>query len=171
VLNLAILAVGGWFLTSKIMSSSSQLTEEKGVLETTQKNWEQISHSQKELQLIKPELAKIDAAFVPKDQPIEFINLLEDLAQRTNNLFEISLTTVSNPKKKEDGLSFQIRLTGSFLNLMHFLNYMQNMKYRIQIESLDVSAYGAGGASTTKEGKQIPANSVLSTISIKALTN
>ena len=169
VANLTILVVGGWFLTSQIVSSSAQLTEKKGMLEATQKNWGQITHSQKELQSIKPELVKIDEAFVPEDQPIEFINLLESLAQRTNNLFEISLTQVSDPKKKEDGLFFQVRLTGSFSNLILFLNYLQNMKYRIQVRSLNINAYG-GGVASIKE-VEVPANSVYGIIDLKALTN
>jgi len=170
VLNLAVLLGGGWFLTSKIISSSAQLAREKGMLEATQENWQQISHSQKELQTIKPQLAKIDEAFVPKNEPIGFINLLESLAQRTDNVFGINLTSQTpDPKKKEDFLLFQINLTGKYSNLMHFLNYLQNMKYRVQIQSLDVSAYGEGAAQTS-EGKQIPHNSVYSIINLKALT-
>ena len=167
VASLAILGGGGWFLTSQIISSSAQLTEQKGMLEATQINWDQITRSQKELQSIKPELARIDEAFVPKDQPIEFINLLESLAQRTHNLFEISLTT-GDVKKKEDGLFFQVRLTGSFSNLMHFLNYLQNMKYRVQVRTLDINAYGGGGSTG---GTEVPARSVYSVIDLKALTN
>ena len=170
VLNLAILLLGGWFLTSKIISSSAQLTEEKGVLEATQKNWEQITRSQKELQSIRPELAKIDEAFISKTEPIEFINLLESLAQKTNNLFEIDLLTLgADPKKKEDALLFQIRLTGNFVNLIHFLSYLENMKYQTQVQILNVSRV-AQGAAQTNRGESIPSGSVYSIINLEAFT-
>ena len=170
VLNLVILFLGGWFLTSKIISSSAQLTEEKGVLEVTQKNWEQITRSQKETQSIKSELAKIDEAFVSKNEPIEFIDLLENLAQKTNNLFGIELMTLgADPKKSENALLFQIRLTGNFSNLMHFLNYLENMKYQAQVQTLNISRVGAS-ASQTSGGQQIPSDSVYSIINLKTFT-
>lgn len=170
ILNLAILLAGGWFVTSKIISSSAQLAEKKGALEATQKNWEQISRSQKELQAIKPQLEKIDESFVLINQPIEFINLLESLAQKTNSLFEIDLMSLgADSNKKEDAISFQIRLTGTFANLMHFLNYLENMKYLAQVQSLDVSQVAAG-ASRTNEGQEIPTGSVYSTVNLKAYT-
>jgi hypothetical protein len=170
VLNLAILLFGGWFVTFKIISSSAQLAEKKAVMEATQKNWGEISRSQKELQAIKPHLEKIDGAFVSNNQPIEFINLLENLAQRTSNLFEINLMNLgADSKKKEDSISFQIRLAGTFGNLMHFLNYLENMKYFVQVQSLDVSQVAAG-ASRINEGEEIPAGSVYSTINLKAYT-
>jgi hypothetical protein len=169
-LNLSILLLGGWFLTDKIMSSSNLLAEKKGEIEATQKSWEQITRSQKDLQLIKPELAKIDEAFVPKNQPIEFINQLENLAQKTSNLFEIDLLTLGgDPKKPENAIAFQIRLTGTFPNLMHFLRYLENMKYFAQVQSMNISRV-APGVVKTEAGEDIPAQSVYSIINLKALT-
>jgi hypothetical protein len=172
ILDLTILALGGWFLTSKIISASSQLTEEIGILEATQKSWDQIMHSQKDLLVIKPELARIDGAFVSANEPIEFINLLENLAQKTSNLFEINLMSLAaDPKKKdkESALVFQIRLSGSYTNLMHFLSYLENMKYETQVQSVDISASPAG-ALQASNGQQISANNVNSVINLKVYT-
>jgi hypothetical protein len=170
ILNLAILLAGGWFITSKIINSSAQLAEKKSVMDATQKNWGEISLSQKDLQAIKPQLEKIDGSFISNNQPIEFINLLETLAQRTNSLFEINLMSLgADSNKKENSILFQISLTGTFGNLMHFLNYLENMKYLVQIQSVDVSQV-AGGVARTNEGQEIPAGSVYSIINLKAYT-
>lgn len=170
IINLAILSLGSWFLTSRTMSSSNQLAEEKGVFEAIYKNWEQISQAQNKLDETKPQIDKLNQAFVSKTEPIGFINSLENLALKTNNAFEIDLTSAgADSKKKDSALYFQIKLAGSFSDAMHFLNYLENMEYRVQIQSLDISKISTRPPEISG-AKEIPANSIFTLINLKAFT-
>jgi len=170
ILNLAILSFGSWFLTSRVMSSSGQLAEEKGAFEAIYKNWEQISQAKNELEKTKPQIDRLNQAFVSKTEPIGFINSLENLAQKTNNAFEINLiSSGADNKKKDSALYFQIKLAGSFSDAMHFLNYLENMEYRVQIQSLDISKISTRPPEISGV-KEIPTNSIFTLINLKAFT-
>jgi len=159
VLNLAILVGGGWFITGKIMEASAQLKQKEGYLWTIQNSWQASQGGRSGLDEAKDELAKINSSFVPVDQPIGFINQIESLAQKTNNVLTINLMSLGgteNGKNKDSGknkkneLSFQMATTGSFANFMHFLKYLENMEYYVRIDSFNISATGGPGG--TAEG-------------------
>lgn len=152
------------------MNASSQLSEKKGLTEAIYKNWDKLSAAQKSLDEVGPQIDTLNQSLINKDEPIDFINTLENLARDTDNIFEINLTnSQADPKKKEDALFFQIKLAGSFSNAMHFLNYLENMKYRAQIQSLDISKTGTI-VFESSENKEIPPGSVYTTIGLKAFT-
>ncbi len=170
--NLLILFFGVWFITSKIVVSNQELKEQKAALAAIYQGWQQMGHEQKELQGIEPQLKGLDDALLRTDEPVEFISTLENLAQKTDNLFQISLISGALKEKSENqiqqkSVSFQVSLAGSFANFMHFLRYLENMKYYTSVESIQIGQAGGAGLSQKLEWKEIPAGSVLSTINIK----
>lgn len=172
VVNLVILGFGIWFLTAKIAFTSSQLKERKSALADLYQGWQQMSREQKELQKIEPQLAKLNQAFISGEHPLAFINLVEVLAQKTNNLFEINLIPGPQDSEKEEAgaLFFQISLAGSFSNFMHFLRYLENMEYYTEVTTLQVSQITGQNIVQKPEWGQIPAGSVFSIINLKVLT-
>lgn len=169
-LNLLILGLGTWFLTSKIINASKFLEEKKAALDAVFKGWEQMAHEQRDLQKIKPQLEQIDSALVSPEEPIEFINSLENLAQKTSNLYQINVATQPAQKGKASeakSLSLQISLAGSFTNLMHFLKYLENLKYFTQVESLQISQ-ASGAIAGKPEWKEVPPGSASGVINLKA---
>lgn len=172
--NLAVLGLGGWFLTSKIISQSQALENKKAELEAAQNSWQEAVRQQKEIGETEAGLAQMQQLLVPSGQPLDFINSLENLAQKTNSLFDISLLAPSPSQKtnKETNiLRFQIQLGGSFVNFMHFLKYLENMKYLVQEESLNLSRQSGQSQSSQEGWKALPSGSVFGTINIKVFTS
>lgn len=172
VVNLLILFFGAWFVTSKIVASNQELKEQKAALAAIYQGWQQMGREQKELQGIEPQLKGLDDALLRTDEPVEFISTLENLAQKTDNLFQISLISGASQGQSENqiqqkSVSFQVSLAGSFANFMHFLRYLENMKYYTDIETIQIGRAGGAGLSQKSEWKEIPEGSVLSTINIK----
>ncbi len=172
VLGVAVLALGSWFLTVEIIKTSQDLQEKKTALETTYASWQQLKEGRKELEKIKPELDKVNGAFVSLDQPIGFINLLEDLARKTGNVYEINLVRGLGEALEKEGknLTFEINLGGSFINFMHFLKYLENMEYYGKVQSLQVQQIKGAAVSNKPDWKEIPEGSVFGVINLEAFT-
>lgn len=171
ILNLIVLLFGGWFLMYRIIEGNTQLKEKKASLAIIEQNWQEIKLGQDTLQQIKPDVAKTDQSFVSTRDPVQFIKSLENLAQKTNNLFEIHQITFSEETTPEENiLPFQIYLGGSFPDLMHFLNYVENMEYYVKIESVQISQLGTQNIGRS-QWKDLPSDSLFSVINLKAFTN
>lgn len=172
VLDICILILGGWFLTSKIIDSSNQLEEKKAAVSAIYQGWQEMSAEQRQMDKIKPEVELLNQGLVSAEQPIELINLLENLAQKTNNLYNMNLAPasldVSSGKNGPPALLFQITLGGSFPNFMHFLSYLENMKYLNKIESIEIQE--AGSASGFSKDWNLPPGNVYSVIGLRIYT-
>jgi len=165
-----ILGSGVWFLTSKVIVSSANLQDKKAAVELVYQSWQETGSAQRELEKVKPQLEKINQIFVLKDQPLDFVKMLEDLARKTDNLYLINLVTPAEETKKADTLSFQIQLDGSFVNLMHFVKYLENMKYYTEIDSMQINQIGVGETPNEDEWKEVAPGSIYSVINLKVLT-
>ncbi|MFH0852677.1 MAG: hypothetical protein V1845_03685 [bacterium] len=168
---LLALVAGSWFLTDKIMTSSAELKEEKASLEGTYKSWQDVRPVEKELEKIKPEVEKMEEGIISEKDQIEFLKTLESLAKKTSNLYKIVLLSgATNEENKEKALSFQIHLAGSYPNFMHFLGYLENLKYSLRVETLQVSEIKQESVIGVSEWENIPSGSVYSIISLKVFT-
>jgi hypothetical protein len=164
VLNLAVLVLGVWFLTSKIISDSSRLGEKKMALEEISQGQNQIENAK--IEEINFEMDNFWQSFFSKDQPIKFINALEEFAQKTNNDLEINLLAAPEEAKGESALWFRVSLAGSFNNFMHFLKYLENMKYYVQIQQIQMSRVGV--SSDNPNLRNLGPGDVQSAINLKA---
>ncbi len=172
VFCLLVLILGSWFFTSKIAASSSSLREKKAEIEAVYQSWQGLSQNQRDLQDMKDGLSKLNSAFVSLQSPYDFINSLEELAKSTALSYEIKLVTQGDiSQTKEKAVAFQIEFIGSFSNLMRFLKYLENMKYYTQVDSLQVSKIGEGGAQIKTDLNDLPPGSVQGMITLKAFIN
>lgn len=85
---------------------------------------------------IEPQIPEINKYFLEPGEAIDFILAVEEIATLSSNYQEIKGVGSS---KEEDILSFQISLWGSFPNLIKFLARLENMKYFIDIYSLQIA--------------------------------
>ena len=82
----------------------------------------------------QPSFDKISKLFIDKDAPIDFIKFLENTAHSSGLVIDISSASV-NPKSETepwDSISFQLNLTGSFDDLMIFLQKLEASPYLIK---------------------------------------
>ncbi|MBI4708838.1 MAG: hypothetical protein HY764_01380, partial [Candidatus Portnoybacteria bacterium] len=79
VLDLVFLIVGGWLLTHQVIKSSQQLSDRKFALDNNLKASQTMYKDRQEMEKKKEEIDKIKQSFIAKNEPIGFINLMEDL--------------------------------------------------------------------------------------------
>lgn len=109
-------------------------------------------------QSYQPNLEKINQLFVNKEFPVEFISFLEESAKKDQLAMEISSMTAE--KKETDPWSsfvFQIKVTGSFPDLMKFMAKLENIPYLTEVQNFKANEISSGKAKTEKT-KEISAD-------------
>ncbi len=122
----------------KLKSEEFLLTKEKLILLESQLR--QIDELRRVEEKIKPVSEKIEALFIDKETPVEFVSFLENLSQNC----EVSLKISPAPSKEIQNetwpfLDFQIGLAGSFPNISRFLEKLEFGPYLIKIENLNIT--------------------------------
>lgn len=156
-------------LISKIKSTSFDLIQKKEILEDLEKNQQKISRLEKEYQLIKPELIKIEQNLLQQpEKTLDFIVALEGIAQKSNNQYEIK--PIEQPKKESSSsLDFQVSLWGNFPNLIRFLVYLENMPYLIEVTKIQIQRISQEGI-IKKELTGLLIGDVATNLNIKVYT-
>jgi len=171
ILNLAILFSGAWFLTNMIIANSQDYQRKQADLKVAQEEWQLASQQQKEFKKIETELEKINQSFLPPNKPTEsigLIKLLENLAQKTGNSFEINLIPAP-PGATANDLFFHISLTGTFQNFMHFLRSVENMKYYAEVKLVQINRAGGQALPAAPGSPEIVVANVSSVINLRIL--
>lgn len=102
--------------------------EEISILE----NFNQVKEIQKEREKIE----KIKEALFNPENPVPFIEFVENLAKEEN--LEFSLNTKEDKNQKEKVI-FSIAFSGELENIFNFLKKLENSPYFLRIESLKLS--------------------------------
>jgi type II secretory pathway component PulM len=135
-------------LISKIKKEGKVLISKKQMMEFFYDDWRTLENAKKEYQKIQKEMDSL-SALLPLNETIKFIMSLENIAQITNNQEEISVLnygsqSVAESQKKQpqkDSLSFQVKLQGSFPNLIKFLTYLENNSYYNDVNSIQIQRF------------------------------
>lgn len=121
-------------LLREIKSTSASLGEKKeklNILEKAdQKYLEQLEIDYEET---KKDLSLVESAFLISDQAVDFIVELETFASLTFNTLEIK--SVNYPV-------FSLHTIGSFSNLMKYLAWLENGRYFVNIDSINIRRIG-----------------------------
>lgn len=142
IMSIVLLLIFGAILPllNKIKSASSNLSKNQAATENLYADWLSLRISEKDLNKIDQE--KLEKNFLDPDRPMDFILNLENGIQKANLQHEIKIFTLSpsQTKEKSQTIPFQIALWGNFPNFMHFLDYLENMPYYAEIDSLQINA-------------------------------
>ncbi|MCD6284241.1 hypothetical protein J7J12_03275 [bacterium] len=79
-------------------------------------------------------IKKINSMLINEERVIEFVKELEDIARLTKNQEEIQILN----KTDEKAMFFKISLMGDFPSFFHFLVYLENMDYLIEVQNLRI---------------------------------
>lgn len=158
ILFLSSLAVGGSFFLFLL------------VLNETQKNMEEIAAAQQEISASEEKRAAISKAktlfaqyesaitrinnvYVNKDSPVEFIEEIERLAEKTRNNLALA---IDSPASDGSFLGFQITLEAIEKNALDFLSLIELLPYEIIITELHFQKIEQGSSSAREtESKRI----------------
>lgn len=155
ILSLILLII---FVVLPLIDKISILSEDykdsqKAILEIEKK--ELFLDEQKRLfEKTQPALSIIGKAFLQKEDLVEFLSSLEDLALENKNKIEI--LSVSEPDENKPYFTFNILCEGNFPNFLRFLFALENIpnsSYRLlEIKKLEVKRVMISGQEE-KKGK------------------
>ncbi|KKP98614.1 MAG: hypothetical protein US71_C0011G0029 [Parcubacteria group bacterium GW2011_GWD2_38_12] len=112
----------------------------------TKERRSQVEKVEKEFEVIKDSIAKIDVALVDPSKFLDVIIKLEQLAEKTGNKHEITIIEIpksqKDSKEKESSLfkniPFKVILRGTFENAMSFMNELENAQFYSKIEKVEM---------------------------------
>ncbi|MFA7245070.1 MAG: hypothetical protein WC070_02700 [Candidatus Magasanikbacteria bacterium] len=86
-----------------------------------------------EISAIKQKMPELEKSFVKKEDSLNLIQELEDLAINKNVTQNLTLT----PQSTANNFIFAFALSGSFENLLQYLHELESREYYIMIDSLN----------------------------------
>ncbi len=145
-------------LIGKLKADSDKVKDRKILLVRLNRQKSQISRIRNDYQNQKNEMEKIEETFLDPKKTVDFIVEIERIAQKAPVGIEIK-TAEKNAEKNEtpSTLNYQLITTGKFNNLMHFLAYLENIKYNIKINGLKITAAGNGRESQPFSNDEVKA--------------
>jgi len=129
-----------WYVKTKIEDSTYALSSAQIAYEQKDK----IQAALNSMEELQPEIEKIDSYFVGADNVVDFINLLEQKAGEQ----DVSIETKDVSIEKEvdavygEVLGVQSTVSGSWNDVMQYINLVENLPYNIWISSVNVSLEG-----------------------------
>ncbi len=86
----------------------------------------------------KDDRSKLSMYFITKETIGSFIGELETYANRATVIITLSSPTVEKDKQisAEKFLKFNVRAEGSFENIMHFLDLIESMPYKLKLTAV-----------------------------------
>jgi len=88
--------------------------------------------------LKKERVSEIEKQFVSKDNPVDFINFLEDFLEDQGLSAKITLQAAQD-QKQGNFFIFKIIFSSSFEKIYHFLEKIENIPYFVKIERINLS--------------------------------
>jgi len=153
-----------WLIFGKIKESSKDISSAKSALALSKIQVEEIEDFKSKYGTYVSNLQRIDRAILDPQNPLGFIEFLENLASEENvNLIISPLSPSKEPEFKT--LSAQLALEGKFINTLNFINKMENGAYLVSAQNLTVEHTGVSKTGTESSEKMSRAN-----IAIRVLT-
>ncbi len=147
----ALIFIARFFLQI-VQNSYAELISLYDSKETFQQANQYLAEVSKEAAVAAEKQQEINKNFIEKGKEVDFIIKLEETAEKTSNMIEITTGELPKDKQTENILVFNIHLAGTFPNLMQFLDEMNSLAYFTDVISLNVQriektiAIGEGGA-------------------------
>ncbi len=141
------LAIGGLILlvivptVKDIKNIKNEIEAQRIDLEIKYKKGQSINKLTKDLEVIEPQLLKLNRILIGKDKVLEFITELEEVASSQGVEQKINLAAPKNTAK--DGYKktpLQIITNGNFIKQLNYLINLEAMNYYININSLELKA-------------------------------
>jgi hypothetical protein len=149
-ISLVILAFFVWLAVLPLAEKIKQLSQEYLTNRETLAKLDQREFLFKDLernyQERQGQLSVIKGTFLAQEETVGFISTLEEIAEKTGNIFEIKTAksfTSSSGENGETFLSLRISLWGDFESLLLFLANLEDSPYPpyrlLEIDSLSIS--------------------------------
>ncbi len=136
LLSLSVIAVFVWPYFIEIKRMSKDLVSERDQVASLNMQISELSGFKKEYNNYLPNLKKIESMFVDPQDPIGFIEFIENIAADQEIVLKMSPNLLS--QDKQNSIGFQLSGTGNFSNFSGFLKKIEYGPYLINIENLNI---------------------------------
>lgn len=136
LLSLFLIVFFVWPLIKQIKTDSENLVSDKNSMLALSAQIKEIENFKKNYESYKPELEKIDQLFVDSNNPVEFIEFLEETAYDSSITSQISLPSSSSNSQQFIILQFSSK--GSFSGILNFAKKIETGPYLVEIENLTI---------------------------------
>lgn len=158
------------FIFNGIKKDSENFSSRREQIFVLEKRIENLENFKKTSEETEFDLRKIDNLFIDPVVPVDFITFMEKTADNLSLSHKISPNlSAKTDQNKWTSLVFELNLTGSFSNLMKFLEKMENSPYLIKIQKLKINNL-SGGSVKTKIDKDISSGDINAILSIEVFT-
>lgn len=152
-----------WPLSDEITKNSEDLISTKNDIFSLSAQIKETENFNKNYETYKPNLEKVDQLFVDPNNPVNFIEFLENTAHDSQITSQVSLTPYQ--QVKQNSINFQVSSAGNFSGILNFLKEIEAGPYLTEIENLTIQ--NSQGSSITKN---FSLKNVTATFSIKVFT-
>ncbi len=144
--------MSGTFLVDQIRADSEKIKDRKIVLNRLDDQTKQIDRIRKNYREKESEMKIIEGLFLDPEKTVDFIVEIENISEKAmvkleKKALEQSVTIKDDKDDKDELAVFNYQLTakGKFNNIMHFLTYLENMKYSVTINNLKIKTFNGSG--------------------------
>ena len=129
-----------WPVFMDIEAGSKEMLAQKGESSYIEIQNSKLESFKKNYESYKPNLERIDLSFVDSQDPVAFINFLEESASASNIEAEISLSQAFEKTSALSSLAISLNVSaeGGFLNVLRFAEELENGHYLIEINKLTI---------------------------------
>lgn len=153
--------------TKKVSKANIALSEHRTNFETKLIKEEKLSKISKNLNDIESRAKNIDKVFIDENNKLEFITMLEGLAEKNFVNLEIKIDfNKIDPIKKTNQINLVVN--GSHLNTMNFLTTLESLIYYFNIYNININSNRTNIGNATIPGTNLSQNSL--TMDINAIT-
>ncbi len=136
-----LLYVSCFYFPKKIEVSSVEIIDKKKKIEQLNIQNNQIENIRDKHNKLQKDVSNISEYIIDYSNISSFVAEIKNVAEKNNIELNIS---VSNEEKKEitkflSYINYNIKATGKFNNMMSFLNHLENLKYYIDVEKIEIS--------------------------------
>lgn len=123
-----------------IEKNSKDLTSAKDNIVALSAQTNETENFKNNYETYKPNLEKIDQLFVDPNNPVDFIEFLENTASSSQITSQISLppSSVDSQPASQNFIIFQFASKGSFSDVLNFAEKIETGPYLIEIENLTI---------------------------------
>lgn len=126
-----------WPYSKEIKLLSADLVAEKDQINLLSSKIADVSSFKREYENYLPNLQKIEQMFVDRENPLEFIEFVETVAESSGILLQVSPQSSAQGKKA----SFQLSLRGALPSLIKFLGSIERGSYLLAVKNLNASSH------------------------------
>ena len=151
------------FLFNAVVEKSIVLASDKGKIASLKGKFNDIQNFKNNYDTYKPNLDKIDQLYIDSQNPVDFIEFVENAAAKDNLNLEMLPPSFSTTGSLT-AADFQLSFIGEIPQIVEFLKIIENSPYLVKIKELDIKTDKNIGSAKKQQTSQTSGSLLLEAI-------